>query len=47
MPKNPFQLAVVAGQDKKYSAKDYLIKCCGMSEDEAEAKLAQINQSEG
>lgn len=44
MPTNPFQLAVNASLAKQLTAKEYLMKVEGMSEDEANAHLAQISQ---
>lgn len=41
---NPFQIAVDASAAKQLTAKEYLMKVQGMSEDEANAELAQLTQ---
>ena len=41
---NPFELAAAACASKKLTAKEYLMKVQGMSEDEANAYLVQISQ---
>lgn len=43
MPVNPFQVAVSAGLDKTYSAKKYFMEVLGLTEEQAEAKLAEIS----
>jgi len=43
MPSNPFALAVKSGLEKKYSAKKYLMEVEGLTEEQAEAKLAELS----
>ena len=43
---NPFQIAVEASAAKKLTAKEYLMKTKGMSEDEANAELDKLTPQE-
>jgi AmiR/NasT family two-component response regulator len=43
---NPFQMAVDASAAKQLTAKEYLMKIKGMSEDEANAELDKLTPQE-